>query len=847
MGVDGRVVIVGLLLARLARHGGAAQPDAGDDDFDCELRRLAYCFGTRLLPARGRFVELQAALESEACAIRTCAPVSGRGSWAPAGSDRAEYTPVDVHATGLVIHVDPTIGDDANAGTAELPLRTPRAALARYARSQALRGEVVLRGGTYWLEQPLMLGPEHSGLRVRGSVGERAVLAGGKRLQPLRWRAHDVSRGRNVWRASLKDVDLPAAGVRSLLVDGVRATRARFPNLPGGIEVSPRYGSVISTANVTQWMAPRAPATPAQSYVDDEPRRWRNGSSDGWFQRYTVGVGGPCEVFDPPVSFWCSKHATGGGASMFGTPSGVRLRAHALPNGPYDLARARRALVHVWHPGRWENWMFDVANYSVHAEDGSHAFHFGRGGFQGARGAPSGGELHVENLLEELDAPGEWYFDEARRELYLWYDAPRGGAAGADGEPIAAPPPAGTQLVVPSLISLVLVRGSAARPVRDLEISGLEITATRPSFMEPHAVLSGGDWSLERTAAVVLEGVERARVSACNFTRLDGHALLISGRARNVSVVGSNFELLGGSAIVAWGRTREVERGEGGRLVPSPAGVDGTDGEHPDRTLVLGNVAREVGLFTKQSSFFVQAKAARSRVEANVFFNGPRAGISLNDGFGGGDVLARNLVFGTCRESSDHGPFNSWDRQPFLTGYARRGAPSVTMLPRTLERNLLIVERWHHGRQWAIDNDDGSAGYLARRNVLAYGDYGLKSDYGGHDSTHVGNLYLRMTGAVMNHARQLEGRALSFAHNRAVLTADSVGDLECNPPGATRLRNNTYFTPSGVAMECGMPLRFWQELKPGAHDPGSRAARAPSTAVLMQWAWELLGPAEVAS
>jgi hypothetical protein len=26
-----------------------------------------------------------------------------------------------------------------------------------------------------------------------------------------------------------------------------------------------------------------------------------------------------------------------------------------------------------------------------------------------------------------------------------------------------------------------------------------------------------------------------------------------------------------------------------------------------------------------------------------------------------------NLIFNTCRESGDHGPINSWDRQAFFT------------------------------------------------------------------------------------------------------------------------------------------------------------------------------------
>ena len=43
-----------------------------------------------------------------------------------------------------------------------------------------------------------------------------------------------------------------------------------------------------------------------------------------------------------------------------------------------------------------------------------------------------------------------------------------------------------------------------------------------------------------------------------------------------------------------------------------------------------------------------------------VFFNGPRAGANFNDGFGGGNEVESNLIFNMCRESTDHGPINSW-------------------------------------------------------------------------------------------------------------------------------------------------------------------------------------------
>ena len=36
-----------------------------------------------------------------------------------------------------------------------------------------------------------------------------------------------------------------------------------------------------------------------------------------------------------------------------------------------------------------------------------------------------------------------------------------------------------------------------------------------------------------------------------------------------------------------------------------------------------------------------------------------------------------NLLFNSCRESSDHGAFNSWDRLPYVTDIADGKTPST--------------------------------------------------------------------------------------------------------------------------------------------------------------------------
>merc|ERR1711904_596793 len=115
---------------------------------------------------------------------------------------------------------------------------------------------------------------------------------------------------------------------------------------------------------------------------------------------------------------------------------------------------------------------------------------------------------------------------------------------------------------------------------------------------------------------------------------------LISGYNRNATVQDSDFSYIGGNGIASWGYTNETENSGFPYYTPNTnypqAGVDGTDGNHPRYTIISGNTAREIGLYEKQSSFFVQAKTAESVIQGNVFFNGPRAGINFNDGFGGG-------------------------------------------------------------------------------------------------------------------------------------------------------------------------------------------------------------------
>eukprot|EP01052_Picozoa_sp_SAG31_P035060 SAG31_NODE_4182_length_3495_cov_1.750294_4_plen_304_part_00 len=234
-----------------------------------------------------------------------------------------------------------------------------------------------------------------------------------------------------------------------------------------------------------------------------------------------------------------------------------------------------------------------------------------------------------------------------------------------------------------------------------------------------------------------------------------------------------------------FGRTSPNLNENGSRMLAWPLGPDGRSGEQPRGTLVEGNVAREIALWQKQSAFLFQAVAAQTKILRNTAFNMPRAALNFNDGHGGGDEVAGNLLLNTCRESGefavlcekvtqlasclhsfdyfclgDHGcvpsltsticyyfeslpfvdldstvterhtiglvacsPFNSWDRVPYITTI-RSGKPSVIPADRHIHHNLILA---NYNTVSAIDTDDGSAYYNVTANVFAYGSTALKS------------------------------------------------------------------------------------------------------------------------
>ena len=676
--------------------------------------------------------------------------------------------------------------------------------------------------------------------------------------------------GPNIWVTTLAS-DAGVDGIDGLftLEPHARFTRARWPNPASGtIERRP-----FANVQPTRWLPPAKVPMAAQVYVNATAR---DNFTSSILEHYNAYASGNCaSAYDKQCpcgawsdvrdgvwtssSYWCSDKASGGWANMDvgnGYYNGPILPVGMVydasdDKGPKSQARfdkyadAKGAIVVAWRAQGWFNNMYEVESH----DKAMHTLRWSKGGFQGGRGWQLNGTdgsidptppFFIENVFEELDMPGEWFYNRSTRLLFFMPNATTPGEG----------PPADTQFVVPKLQRLLTVIGTLAEPVRDVRVRGLGFRDARATYMEPWGVPSGGDWALHRGAAVFLERTSDVIVEQNTFRRVDGNALQLSGFNRRAKLLENEFAWIGDTAMSAWGYTDEE---------------DGTGGDQPRGTLVEGNVCHEVGMFQLQSACWFQAKTATTRIASNLFFNGPRSGINFNDGFGGGNEVVKNVIFNECRQSGDHGPINSWDRQLFWTDLKDGPSkPGWNPAYSSVWQNVIIA---NYGGSQGFDNDDGSSWWDIHHNVIL--GEGLKQDYGGHDSMYHDNLNLvqqydgqncintwpfkRGAGPCGNWSAGKEecSHAHRFERNRCILlynTTDySPGAGGCPPDldSMPLLRDNSYFTMSGEATMKG--CGSLADLQNGGAERGSTQATLPAQSQWLGWAKDILEMAKPAA
>jgi hypothetical protein len=376
---------------------------------------------------------------------------------------------------------------------------------------------------------------------------------------------------------------------------------------------------------------------------------------------------------------------------------------------------------HAMHPNLWGDFTWRITGKD--AQGGVTR----EGGWQNNRG----GAVHrsirfVENIFEELDAPGEWFLDAKTHTLYFY-------------------PPAGLDLKKATveatrLRTLVEFRGSEEKPVKFLTLRGLTFRHAARTVMDTKEALLRTDWAIYRGGAIFFEGAEDCAVEDSFIDQVGGNAVFVNHYNRRIAVRGCQIAKAGASGVCFVGDPQaarnplfnysQVNKLEDLDRTPGPR-----SNNYPADCLVENCLIYLTGRVEKQTAGVNIDLAQNITVRHCSIYDMPRAGINIGDGCWGGHVVEFCDVFDTVKETGDHGSFNSWGRDRYWrpnVAEVNDWVRQVPELPRldAVKLNILRNNRWRCDHGWDIDLDDGSSYYIISNNLCLHGGIKNREGYG---------------------------------------------------------------------------------------------------------------------
>jgi membrane-associated protease RseP (regulator of RpoE activity) len=389
--------------------------------------------------------------------------------------------------------------------------------------------------------------------------------------------------------------------------------------------------------------------------------------------------------------------------------------------------------IHAMHVHRWGGYHYRITGKNP---DGSLAY---EGGWQNNRQMGMHNQFRmVENIFEELDAPGEWFHNSGNNTLYFM-PGPGIELANAAVEVVELP-------------HLVEFQGTREKPVRFIRMQGFVFRHTARTFMDNREPLLRSDWTIYRGGAVLLTGTEDIHILDSEFDQPGGNAVFVNHYNRRALVKGCHIHDAGASGVCFVGDPEAVrnplfEYAQTHDLTQ----IDRTPGpktdNHPADSSVEDCLIHGIGRVERQPAGVQISMARRITVRDTSIYDCARAGINISEGTWGGHLIERCDVFDTVLETHDHGSFNSWGRDRYwINNHRGVSEPEVSKDPKlpfldAMETTIIRDSRWRCDHGWDIDLDDGSSNYDIFNNLMLAGGLKLREGYHrkAYNNIHINN------------------------------------------------------------------------------------------------------------
>ncbi len=287
----------------------------------------------------------------------------------------------------------------------------------------------------------------------------------------------------------------------------------------------------------------------------------------------------------------------------------------------------------------------------------------------------------VQNVFEELDAPGEWYLDRRAGVVYFW---PPEALREGDVSVAVAP-------------SLIRCEDTAFVSVRGLILEGCTDTGA------------------------VLREARDCRVEACEIRNTGGWGAQVDGGQRNL-VFGCDIHHLGkGGILLAGGDRKTLERGE---------------------NRAENNVVHHNGVFEKTYNTGINISGVGNAAVHNLIYHTPHAGMTLG---GNDNLVEFNIIHHTNLESTDTGGIYSCPRDWTARGNTIRyniwhdiGGFGKRSSWTPVENGMVHYEYPHF--TWGIYLDDPTSGNTVFGNILYRVPISGMHNHGGRDNVFANNV-----------------------------------------------------------------------------------------------------------